>query len=117
MSERPLWTIDAMASAMGARREGPLPDSLRGISIDSRSIGPSEAFFAIKGDNRDGHNFVDNALRGGAALAVVAADKRDQFPKDAPLLVVSDVLEGLRDYSQRGLSDLERFLLGEGDPA
>ena len=42
MSERPLWTIEAMAVAMGARREGSLPESVRGISIDSRSIGPSE---------------------------------------------------------------------------
>ena len=112
MSERPLWTIDAMASAMGARREGPLPDSLRGISIDSRSIGPSEAFFAIKGDNRDGHNFVDNALRGGAALAVVAADKRDQFPKDAPLLVVSDVLEGLRELARAARARLPAKVIG-----
>jgi UDP-N-acetylmuramoyl-tripeptide--D-alanyl-D-alanine ligase len=112
MSERPLWTIDAMASAMGARREGPLPDSLRGISIDSRSIGPSEAFFAIKGDNRDGHDFVDNALRGGAALAVVAADKRDQFPKDAPLLVVSDVLEGLRELARAARARLPARVIG-----
>jgi len=112
MSERPLWTIDAMASAMGARREGPLPDSLRGISIDSRSIGPSEAFFAIKGDNRDGHDFVDNALRGGAALAVVAADKRDQFPKDAPLLVVSDVLEGLRELARAARARLPAKVIG-----
>jgi len=112
MSERPLWTIDAMASAMGARREGPLPDSVRGISIDSRSIGPSEAFFAIKGDNRDGHDFVDNALRGGAALAVVAADKRDQFPKDAPLLVVSDVLEGLRKLARAARGRLPAKVIG-----
>ena len=78
-STRPLWTIEVMASAMGARREGPLPASVRGISIDSRSIGPSEAFFAIKGDNRDGHDFVNDALEGGAALAVVAAERRGQF--------------------------------------
>ncbi|HET7679172.1 MAG TPA: UDP-N-acetylmuramoylalanyl-D-glutamyl-2,6-diaminopimelate--D-alanyl-D-alanine ligase [Xanthobacteraceae bacterium] len=112
MSERPLWTIEAMASAMGARREGPLPESVRGISIDSRSLGPSEAFFAIKGDNRDGHDFVNNALQGGAALAVVAADKRDRFPKDAPLLVVSDVLEGLRDLARAARARLQAKVIG-----
>ena len=67
-----------------------------GLSIDTRTIAPGEAFFAIKGDARDGHDFVEAALKAGAGLAVVAADKRDAMPKDAPLLVVPDVLEGLR---------------------
>jgi UDP-N-acetylmuramoyl-tripeptide--D-alanyl-D-alanine ligase len=112
MSERPLWTIEAMASAMAARREGPLPESVRGISIDSRSISPSEAFFAIQGDNRDGHDFVDDALQGGAALAVVAADKRGQFAKDAPLLVVPDVLDGLRDVARAARARLQAKVIG-----
>jgi len=112
MSERPLWTIEAMASAMGARREGPLPESVRGISIDSRSIGPSEAFFAIKGDNRDGHDFVNDALQAGAALAVVAAATRDQFPKDAPLLVVTDVLEALRALGRAARARLQGNVIG-----
>jgi UDP-N-acetylmuramoyl-tripeptide--D-alanyl-D-alanine ligase len=112
MSEQPLWTIEAMASAMGARREGALPESVRGISIDSRSIGPSETFFAIKGDNRDGHDFVDAALENGAALCVVAADKRDRFPKDAPLLVVPDVLEGLRDLARAARARLKGKVIG-----
>ena len=46
--------------------------------------------------SRDGHDFVEAALKAGAGLAVVAANKRDSMPKDAPLLVVPDVLEGLR---------------------
>jgi UDP-N-acetylmuramoyl-tripeptide--D-alanyl-D-alanine ligase len=112
MSDRPLWTIEAMASAMRARREGSLPDSVRGISIDSRSIAPSEAFFAIKGDSRDGHDFVDAALENGAALCVVAADRRDQFPKDAPLLVVPDVLEGLRDLARAARARLQAKVIG-----
>ena len=112
MSGQPLWTIQAMAAAMGARREGALPDSVRGISIDSRSISPSEAFFAIKGDSRDGHEFVNDALQGGAALAVVAAAKRDQFPKDAPLLVVPDVLEGLRALGRAARARLNAKVIG-----
>ncbi len=35
-------------------------------------IEPGEAFFAIQGDNRDGHDFVEAALKAGAGLAVVA---------------------------------------------
>jgi UDP-N-acetylmuramoyl-tripeptide--D-alanyl-D-alanine ligase len=100
MSERPLWTVEAMAQAMRATRTGALPDSIPGLSIDTRSIAPGEAFFAIKGDNRDGHDFVPAALKAGGALAVIAADQRHRFPADAPLLVVPDVLDGLRDLAR-----------------
>jgi UDP-N-acetylmuramoyl-tripeptide--D-alanyl-D-alanine ligase len=94
-----LWTIEAMATAMGAARQGALPQSVCGISIDTRSIEPGEAFFAIQGDNRDGHQFVAAALAAKAGLAVVAADRRGQFPADAPLLIVPDVLAALRDLA------------------
>ncbi len=33
-----LWTVEAMAAAMGARRQGALPDSVPGLSIDTRTI-------------------------------------------------------------------------------
>jgi UDP-N-acetylmuramoyl-tripeptide--D-alanyl-D-alanine ligase len=90
----PLWTAEAMAAAMGAERRGALPQSVPGLSIDTRTIAPGEAFFAIK-DVRDGHDFIEAALKAGGSLAVVAANKRDSFPKNAPLLVVPDVLQGL----------------------
>ena len=90
-----LWSIDAMAAATKAERAGTLPAETSGISIDSRTLSRGDAFFAIQGDNRDGHDFVDAALKAGAGLAVVAKNQRQRFA-DAPLLVVDDVLEGLR---------------------
>src|SRR5262245_11205789 len=97
MTAMPLWTVDAMSAATRAAPAGALPVDVTGISIDTRSIGVGDAFFAIKGDHRDGHDFVEAALAAGAALAVVAAERRDAFPNEAPLLVVADVLEALRD--------------------
>jgi UDP-N-acetylmuramoyl-tripeptide--D-alanyl-D-alanine ligase len=99
MSAPALWTIDAMAAAMSAERHGALPQSISGLSIDSRTVGPGEAFFAIAGDRRDGHEFVAGALAAKAALAVVAADRRASFPAQAPLLAVPNVLAGLRDLA------------------
>jgi len=89
-----------MAAAMHAARNGVLPEAVSGLSIDSRTIGPGEAYFAIKGDVHDGHDFVAAALKAGAALAVVEAAQRDRFASDAPLLVVKDVLAGLVDLSR-----------------
>jgi UDP-N-acetylmuramoyl-tripeptide--D-alanyl-D-alanine ligase len=95
MTAPALWTVDEMATAMAAGRHGALPETVSGLSIDSRTIGPGEAFFAIA-DRRDGHEFVAAALAAKAALGVVAADRSAQFQQDIPLLVVPDVLGGLR---------------------
>ena len=95
-----LWTLDAIVQATGGRVDGPAAREISGISIDSRSLAPGEVFFAITGDSRDGHDFVETALKQGAALAVVAASKRAALPKDAPLLIVDDVLDALRDLAR-----------------
>src|SRR6201991_1349858 len=95
MSTEPLWTSEAMAAAMRAEIRGALPEAIEGLSIDSRTIAPGEAYFAIKGDVHDGHDFVAAALKAGAALAVVERAQRDKFAADAPLLVVEDVLAAL----------------------
>jgi UDP-N-acetylmuramoyl-tripeptide--D-alanyl-D-alanine ligase len=65
MPRAPLWTVDAMAAAMHAQLAGTVPPAVSGISIDSRTIAAGEAFFAIKGDNRDGHDFAAAALERG----------------------------------------------------
>ena len=92
---KPLWTIAAMAEAMKAERVGPLLEGITGISIDSRTIAPGEAYVAIKGDVHDGHAFVEAALKNGGGVAVIAQSHRAHFSDGLPLLVVPDVLEGL----------------------
>jgi len=65
--------------------------------IDSRNVVGGEIFFALKGERTDGHNFVEEALQRGAALAVVSKawyeeNKEKFFDK---LLVVPEVLSAL----------------------
>jgi len=107
MSATPLWTASAMAEAMRASVGGALPAAVSGLSIDSRSIAPGEAYFAIKGDVHDGHDFVMAALQAGAGLAVVEAAQRDRFASDAPLLVVDDVLAALVDLARAARARLD----------
>lgn len=52
-----LWTSEALVAAMDGRPLGPMPEGISGISIDSRSLQPGDAFFAIKGEVMDGHDF------------------------------------------------------------
>jgi UDP-N-acetylmuramoyl-tripeptide--D-alanyl-D-alanine ligase len=69
---------------------------ITGVSIDSRTVAPGDAFFAIKGDRVDGHDYVTKALARGAGVAVIAAERLAAMPTGAPLMTVPDVLEALR---------------------
>lgn len=43
-----------------------------GYSIDSRTIGAEELFFAVKGERVDGHDYIEAAIANGAVAAVVS---------------------------------------------
>jgi UDP-N-acetylmuramoyl-tripeptide--D-alanyl-D-alanine ligase len=91
-----LWTSDALVAAMGGRPIGTLPAGVTGISIDSRSLKPGEAFFAIKGEAMDGHDFATAAMKAGAGVLVVAEGKLPALGRlTAPMIVVQDVLAAL----------------------
>jgi UDP-N-acetylmuramoyl-tripeptide--D-alanyl-D-alanine ligase len=100
-----------MAEAMRAATQGALPEGVTGLSIDSRTIAPGEAYFAIKGDVHDGHSFVEAALKAGAGLAVVEAAQRRKFAADAPLLVVDDVLAALVDLAHASRARLGAHII------
>ncbi|MDR7220019.1 UDP-N-acetylmuramoylalanyl-D-glutamyl-2,6-diaminopimelate--D-alanyl-D-alanine ligase [Aminobacter aminovorans] len=91
-----LWTSEALVEATGGRPLGQMPEGISGISIDSRSLKPGEAFFAIKGDAMDGHDFATAAIKAGAGLLVVAEGKLPALGRlTAPMIVVPDVLAAL----------------------
>ena len=86
-----LWQLAELIAATGGRITGRPAEAVAGISIDSRTLQPGEAFFAIRGDRLDGHDFVEKAVDAGAALAVVdAAWAAGQGRAELPLLAVED---------------------------
>jgi UDP-N-acetylmuramoyl-tripeptide--D-alanyl-D-alanine ligase len=102
-----LWTAFEAAAATGGAlcARGGDPDrwiaeewSAHGVSIDTRTLAPGEMFVALV-DARDGHDFVTNAFERGASAALVARAPQNA-PDGAPLLVVGDTLEGLRDLAR-----------------
>ncbi|RLP27222.1 UDP-N-acetylmuramoylalanyl-D-glutamyl-2,6-diaminopimelate--D-alanyl-D-alanine ligase [Mesorhizobium sp. YM1C-6-2] len=91
-----LWLADELIEAMGGRPLGSMPMAVTGISIDTRSLVPGDAFFAIKGDAMDGHDFATAAVKAGASLLVVAEGKLPALGRlTAPMIVVPDVLAAL----------------------
>ena len=69
---------------------------VRGYSIDSRTIGAGELFFAVKGERLDGHDYVNAALEKGAAAAVIQGDQLHRYSEKARLLAVEDTLAALQ---------------------
>jgi len=88
--------------------------SLSGVSIDTRTLRPSDLFFAIRGSRNDGHDYVMSAIQKGAAGAVV--DRRfsipGEFPPDRILLQVQDTHKALRDMAAEVRTQWRGSLVG-----
>ncbi len=68
-------TIMEIASAMGGTLVSGTPDKyIQGISTDSRNIEKGDIFLALKGEIYDGHNFLKDAVNGGASGVIVEED-------------------------------------------
>ena len=107
---RPLWTIGEIAKAVGAKSSAHPDAHVTGVSIDSRSLAPQEAFIAIRGANHDGHGFVAAAFTEGAACAIVEKGFPAQGRADK-LLRVTDTLAALRDLGSAARARVERAVV------
>jgi UDP-N-acetylmuramoyl-tripeptide--D-alanyl-D-alanine ligase len=73
-----------------------------GYSIDSRTVGAGELFFAVRGERLDGHDFVEGALERGAVAAVVSRARVASLPDAVlarPLLITEDPLLALQSLA------------------
>jgi UDP-N-acetylmuramoyl-tripeptide--D-alanyl-D-alanine ligase len=97
MTMVPISVAELVRGTQGALVGGRLDTIVAGVSIDSRTCAPGDAFFAIRGHRMDGHAFVADALAKGAAAAVVS-----RFPIEAtvgagvPLVLVEDTTRALQ---------------------
>jgi UDP-N-acetylmuramoyl-tripeptide--D-alanyl-D-alanine ligase len=88
-----LWTAEEARRATGGTLINGEAWSVRGVSIDTRSLEQGDLFVALK-DVRDGHDFLAQAFVSGASAALISdADKAEGL---GSALVVPDVLDGLR---------------------
>lgn len=80
-----------------------------GYSIDSRTIGAGELFFAIRGESRDGHAYVQDALDRGAVAAVVESSYAGAKPE--ALLPVEDPAAALRELAAKARRHWNRTVI------
>ena len=84
-------SLDLLARALDAQgllvaRRGALPATIAGITDDSRRVAVGALFVAVRGSQRDGHDFLEAARVAGAAAAIVEDASRTALPA----LVVRD---------------------------
>jgi len=89
-------TLARIAELVSAAGEFPAEEVAQGYSIDSRSVGPGQLFFAVKGERLDGHDFAESARERGAVAAVVRRDQLGRYPRQMRLLAVEDTLVALQ---------------------
>lgn len=96
---RALWTSAEIAAVTGGAALAPF--TAAGVSIDTRTLEPGDLFVALKGEARDGHDFVAGALRKGAAGALVASMPQER-PANPTLVTVEDTDAALTALGQAG---------------
>src|SRR5579862_49908 len=64
------WTLQQVLAATAGVMDAPATcaTSFPAVATDSRRIEPGALFVALRGERHDAHNFVAEALRGGAAV-------------------------------------------------
>jgi UDP-N-acetylmuramoyl-L-alanyl-D-glutamate--2,6-diaminopimelate ligase len=83
--------IETIAKALDeagllVERRGALPAAITGVSDDSRAVRAGSLFVAVRGSERDGHDYLDAAAAAGASAAIVQDASRTTLPS----LVVND---------------------------
>ncbi|MEM8916095.1 MAG: UDP-N-acetylmuramoyl-tripeptide--D-alanyl-D-alanine ligase [Pseudomonadota bacterium] len=103
-----LWTATEAARATGGAVAGAWEAT--GISIDTRTLEPGDLFVPLPGENFDGHRFVPDALKSGAAACMVG------HPIDGVdaehLLIVDSPVDGLRALARTSRSRTDAKVIG-----
>ncbi len=92
-AETSCFTAARVAADTGGALSGPGGVALGGFSIDTRTIRPGDCFVAIRGPRFDGHDFVPDAVRKGAAGIVV--DRAVEVRAGVPVVGVTDAVEAV----------------------
>ncbi len=95
-----MFTIKEISECTGGKLvKGSLDVKVSGVSIDSRTIKPNELFVAIKGERFDGHVFIKEALRRGAAAIVFSGKPYEKTAlkhrRAIPMLRVKNTVRAL----------------------
>ena len=90
------WAAKKLQARVVGTSTGNGTDDVTNVCIDSRQVTPGALFFALQGEQADGHQYVAQALQKGAVAAIVS---REVEGVNGVQLVVPDTLRALGDLA------------------
>ncbi|HSG53925.1 MAG TPA: UDP-N-acetylmuramoyl-tripeptide--D-alanyl-D-alanine ligase [Paracoccaceae bacterium] len=99
-----LWTSAEIAEATGGTAYGEFQVS--GVEMDSRDVRSGDLFVALRGEEMDGHRFIDKAFANGAVAALV------DRPIEGPHVLVSDTSSGLEALAKAARNRVSATIIG-----
>lgn len=97
-----------VAAACGAEIRGAVPETtVKNVCTDSRKAKPGDLFFAIKGENFDGHDFLNEVAAKKVAAVVVEKKKLPPSLPDCGVLVVEETIAALGKFAAAYRRDFE----------
>ena len=105
--------VREVPSAPG-EREAFLKSGVDGVSIDTRTLAPGQLFVPLRGGNTDGHRFIPEAFRRGAALALCERAHYLEWEgrEPGPMVVVEDATAALQRLSRRFRDGWSGLMIG-----
>ena len=94
-SNQKLWYLQDLVDKLDGTYQGIGNVNINRVIIDSRIAIAGDVFFAIKGDRLDGHEFVNNAFKNGASLAIVSKNYQHRS-RDNNYIIVDDTFLALK---------------------
>jgi UDP-N-acetylmuramoyl-tripeptide--D-alanyl-D-alanine ligase len=82
------------------------------ICLDSRTLKPGDVFWAIRGENYDGHQFIKSALKNGASACVIEARDEVEQNQNHPLIRVAETLRALEEFAKWYRSQFSQTTIG-----
>ena len=89
------FRLDEVAAATGGEMFGAPDTIVRGVTSDTRSLAAGALFVALRGVERDGHSYLAEAARRGAAAAIVERGRRPADALGLAAVEVDDTLAAL----------------------
>ena len=91
---------DVISAVKGEILSGDLKDKIiSSVATDSRVNMSQGLFIAIKGENTDGHKYIDGAVQNGAIAALIS-DELDEYVDGIVYIKVDDTVKALKDLAE-----------------
>lgn len=87
--------------------------TVNSVTIDSRNVRKNSVFFAIKGENFDGHSFVKKAVKNGSTSVVINEKSYGKFNSlNVPIITVRDTTKALGDLANIWRKKISTKIIG-----